>query len=60
VLVVEDTGAGFDPEAPAALSGLGLTSLRERLRLVQGRLTIQSIRGRGTTLTAWAPLEERR
>lgn len=60
VLVVEDAGAGFDPEAPAALSGLGLTSLRERLRLVQGRLTIESMRGRGTTLTAWAPLEERR
>jgi signal transduction histidine kinase len=56
-LVVADGGAGFDPEAPAALSGLGLTSLRERIRLVQGRLAIRSLPGRGTTVTAWAPLE---
>ncbi|HEX6088951.1 MAG TPA: sensor histidine kinase [Gemmatimonadales bacterium] len=56
-LVVADAGAGFDPEAPAALSGLGLTSLRERLRLVQGRLAIRSVPGRGTTVSAWAPLE---
>lgn len=59
-LIVEDAGAGFDPEAPAALSGLGLTSLRERVRLVQGRLAIRSFPGRGTTLTAWAPTEENR
>jgi signal transduction histidine kinase len=57
-LVVADAGAGFDPEAPAALSGLGLTSLRERVRLVQGRLTIRSVPGRGTTVSAWAPLEQ--
>ncbi|HEU4827650.1 MAG TPA: ATP-binding protein, partial [Gemmatimonadales bacterium] len=57
-LVVEDTGTGFDPEAPAALAGLGLTSLRERLRLVQGRITIRSLPGRGTTITAWAPVED--
>ena len=57
-LVVADACAGFDPEAPAALSGLGLTSLRERVRLVQGRLTIRSVPGRGTTVSAWAPLEQ--
>jgi signal transduction histidine kinase len=59
-LVVEDTGTGFDPEAPTALAGLGLTSLRERMRLVQGRLAIRSLPGRGTTITAWAPVEEGR
>ena len=57
-VTVEDSGAGFDPEAPSALSGLGLTSLRERLRLLQGRLTIRSHPGRGTTITAWAPVTE--
>lgn len=57
-VTIEDSGAGFDPEAPAALAGLGLTSLRERLRLLQGRLTIRSHPGRGTTVTAWAPIAE--
>jgi signal transduction histidine kinase len=57
-VTIEDRGSGFDPEAPAALAGLGVTSLRERVRLVQGRLTIRSHPGRGTTITAWAPIEE--
>ncbi len=57
-VTVEDGGSGFDPEAPASLSGLGLTSLRERVRLLQGRLTIRSHPSRGTTISAWAPLEE--
>lgn len=56
-LMVEDAGDGFDPEAPAAMAGLGITSLRERMRLVQGRLTIRSLPGRGTTISAWAPVE---
>ncbi|MGE5925897.1 MAG: sensor histidine kinase, partial [Gemmatimonadota bacterium] len=55
---ISDQGAGFDPEAPAALAGLGLTSLRERVRLLQGRLTVRSHPGRGTTITAWVPVEE--
>ncbi|HEX6643783.1 MAG TPA: sensor histidine kinase [Gemmatimonadales bacterium] len=58
-LTVEDGGRGFDPEAAASYAGLGLTSLRERMRLLQGRLTLRSFPGRGTTLTAWAPLEAR-
>ena len=57
-VTVEDGGRGFDPDAPATLSGLGLTSLRERVRLLQGRLTIRSHPGRGTTISAWAPIEE--
>jgi signal transduction histidine kinase len=57
-VTIEDGGTGFDPEAPAALAGLGLTSLRERVRLLQGRLTIRSHPGRGTTIAAWAPVEE--
>ncbi len=55
---ISDSGAGFDPEAPAAFAGLGLTSLRERVRLLQGRLTVRSNPGRGTTVSAWVPVEE--
>jgi signal transduction histidine kinase len=36
--------------------GLGLISMRERLRLVNGELSIQSEPGRGTTVLARVPL----
>jgi PAS domain S-box-containing protein len=54
-LSVGDEGAGFD--APAAMSGggLGLVSMQERLKLVQGELTIDSAPGRGTVIRARIP-----
>lgn len=41
-LTVEDDGVGFDPATTAARSGLGLISMRERLRLVGGRFSIKA------------------
>jgi PAS domain S-box-containing protein len=54
-LIVSDSGIGFD--WPHALNGrgLGLISMRERLRLVNGELSIQSEPGRGTTILARVP-----
>lgn len=54
-LEVEDGGVGFDPSAAAAKVGLGLTSLTERMKLVQGRVMIRSALGGGTRVTVWAP-----
>jgi signal transduction histidine kinase len=39
--------------------GLGLISMRERLHLVNGELSIQSEPGRGTTVLARVPLEKK-
>ena len=36
---------------------LGLASMRERVRLVNGTLDIESAPGRGTTILAWVPAE---
>jgi signal transduction histidine kinase len=36
--------------------GLGLTSMRERLKLVNGRLSIRSKPGKGTTIDAIVPV----
>jgi signal transduction histidine kinase len=36
---------------------LGLASMRERLRLVDGSLDIESSFGQGTTVLAWVPGE---
>jgi signal transduction histidine kinase len=54
-LSVSDTGRGFDVDSLESKSGLGLISMRERLRLVGGVISIHST-GRGTKIEAWAPL----
>jgi len=54
-LRVEDTGDGFDPNS-VKNGGLGLISMEERVRLVNGKLAVQSEQGEGTTLTAYIPL----
>jgi signal transduction histidine kinase len=55
-LTVNDLGAGFEAEAAMKSTGLGLTSMRERLRLVGGELSINSQPKRGTTIHARVPI----
>jgi signal transduction histidine kinase len=55
-LAVSDTGAGFDFQTTKEGRGLGLTSMQERLKLVNGELSIDSHPKRGTTIHARAPL----
>ena len=52
-VTVHDDGCGFDPTAPSPT--LGLRSVRDRLRLVGGHLTLDSAPGAGTRATAWVP-----
>jgi PAS domain S-box-containing protein len=54
-LIVRDSGIGFDWRDAVNGRGLGLISMRERLRLVNGELSIQSEPGRGTTVLARVP-----
>jgi signal transduction histidine kinase len=56
VLRVSDTGVGFDADSPATRRGLGLDSMRERLRLVGGNISIESRPSQGTHITASVPL----
>lgn len=55
VLIVSDLGVGFDPEKVSG-QGLGLTSMKERLKLVDGELRIDSKPQQGTTIHARVPL----
>jgi PAS domain S-box-containing protein len=57
LLAVRDGGAGFDPASPGARRSLGLASMRERVRLVNGTLDIESAPGQGTAVIAWVPVE---
>ena len=54
-LTVQDSGIGFEPEK--AIGGLGLTSKRERMKLVNGKISIDSQTGCGTTIRARAPIK---
>jgi signal transduction histidine kinase len=54
-LSVTDSGAGFDPDS-ADGAGLGLISMRERLRLVDGEISIVSKPGEGTRVEARVPV----
>jgi PAS domain S-box-containing protein len=56
-LTVSDLGAGFDQEAAMKSTGLGLTSMQERLRLVHGELSIKSQPKGGTTIHARIPFD---
>jgi signal transduction histidine kinase len=55
-LTVMDHGVGFDPDEPRVRASLGLTSMLERIRLVDGRLLVHSKRGEGTRIEAHVPL----
>jgi PAS domain S-box-containing protein len=56
-LMVADKGVGFDSESAFASGGLGLTSMRERVRLVNGTISIDSKPACGTTIYVRVPLE---
>jgi signal transduction histidine kinase len=56
-LAVADNGAGFDPGKEPQQASLGLASMRERVRLLEGKLEIESVRGRGTAILAWIPIK---
>jgi DNA-binding NarL/FixJ family response regulator/two-component sensor histidine kinase len=55
LLAVRDDGVGFDPASPGTGMSLGMASMRERVRLVNGTLDIESAAGQGTTVIAWVP-----
>jgi PAS domain S-box-containing protein len=51
-LTVSDAGTGFDVEDAALKPGLGLTSMQERIKALDGRMSIESKPGHGTTVRA--------
>jgi signal transduction histidine kinase len=57
MLEITDTGSGFDPNEQKESTGLGLQSMRERLRSVSGTLRIHSAPGRGTRVHAEVPID---
>jgi signal transduction histidine kinase len=58
-LCISDSGEGFSPEHVKAETGLGLISMRERLRLVRGHLSVESEPSHGTRIRVRVPLPTR-
>ena len=62
LLRVEDDGQGFDPATRLAQAlaekRMGLWSMRERVRLLGGRLTVRSRPGKGTRIAVEVPIGE--
>ena len=55
-LEVSDTGQGFNVDMAKKGDGLGLVSIEERLRVLNGNCEIQSTLGKGTRVVARVPL----
>lgn len=51
MLDITDNGKGFDPESLGDKSGLGLTSMRERVERLGGQLRVSSSPGNGTVIS---------
>jgi PAS domain S-box-containing protein len=56
-LSISDNGAGFQPADADSRHGLGLISMRERLRLIDGRLAVDSSPTHGTRIQVQVPLK---
>jgi signal transduction histidine kinase len=58
-LEIADNGIGFEPEKVNGKGGLGLVSIRERAEMIGARLSIRSVRGKGTTVLVRVKREEK-
>jgi NarL family two-component system sensor histidine kinase LiaS len=56
LLRVSDDGIGFDPDAPEHKAGLGMISMRERIRSVGGDISFSSTPSMGTQVETRIPV----
>jgi signal transduction histidine kinase len=54
-LTITDPGIGFDTHGSGASGGLGIVSMRQRLRTIGGSLTVTAAPGQGTQVQARLP-----
>lgn len=59
-IVIDDNGKGFDPDkikhVKTGDGGMGMTFMRERIKYIDGRLFLNSEKGKGTRVTLNIPL----
>ena len=58
ILMIEDDGIGFDmAELQQDHHGIGLTNVETRVKLLEGEFTLDSVKGRGTVVSAEIPIK---
>jgi two-component system CheB/CheR fusion protein len=57
-LSIRDHGVGFDIHSVQHKGGLGLIGMQERVRLVRGEISLETLPGRGTVIEIRIPIEE--
>ncbi len=57
-LQISDTGTGFDPDGIQARRGLGLLSMRERLRPLSGKISVERLEPNGTRIEVRVPIPD--
>jgi PAS domain S-box-containing protein len=55
-LLIADKGIGFDPQGVKTKAGIGLSSMRERVRLVNGTISFESNPGQGSEIEVFIPI----
>jgi len=60
LMSVQDDGIGFDPAEVRKKPGLGLSSMRERVRLMHGEFSIRSHAQKGTEIVVKVPLTRKK
>jgi PAS domain S-box-containing protein len=55
-ITIIDDGCGFEPSHGLDKDGLGLTSMAERVKVLQGTFDVRTKRGEGTEIEAWVSL----
>jgi signal transduction histidine kinase len=55
IVILEDNGVGFSVSKPMLYKGNGLFNMHERVMLLDGKITIESATGEGTTLRVKIP-----
>ncbi len=58
-LSITDSGVGFSLDEVKSKGGLGIASMEERVRLVNGSILIESVPGKGTRIKVHVPLPRR-
>lgn len=58
ILTLTDNGVGFNREKVHETAGLGMISMRERMQLMGGEISIESQPGGGTRIHARAPVSD--
>jgi signal transduction histidine kinase len=53
---IHDDGVGFDVPRVSSPGHLGLVAMKERIQIAEGRFSITSKLGQGTTVKFWVPL----